>query len=96
MEEPTSQDLGLALHSDTWVKKVLVSAILATGMVVSGSAIASAATKAPQATSIKKPANTAAEGTATHETVETVATHKTKVKSATKAKTTHKKVSKEK
>lgn len=62
------------------MKKVLVSAILATGMVVSGSAMASAATKVPQASSIKKP----------------VATHKIKVKSATKAKTTHKKVSKKK
>ena len=78
------------------MKKVLVSVILATGMVVSGSAMASAATKVPQASSIKKPVATAAEGTAGHETVETVATHKIKVKSATKAKTTHKKVSKKK
>jgi hypothetical protein len=68
------------------VKKVLVSVIVAAGMVLGGTAVASAATKAP---SITKP-TTAAEGTATHEMSETA----TKQVSEAKAKTTHKKTTK--
>lgn len=70
------------------MKKVLVSVIVAGGMVLGGTAGASAATKAP---SIVKP-TAAAEGTAKHESAETSTTQKTE--SVSLAKKTHKKSAK--
>ena len=72
------------------MKKVLVSVIVASGMVLGSTAVASAATKAP---SITKP-TTAADGTATHEMSESSTTQKTEAVS--KAKKTLKKSSKKK
>jgi hypothetical protein len=50
------------------MKKTLVAVVLASGMVLGSTAVASAATIAP---SIKKPSAAAAEGTGIHEMSET-------------------------
>ena len=70
------------------MKKVLVSLIVASAMVLGGTGVASAATKAP---SITKP-TAAAEGSAKHETAETSKTQKVE----SKAMATHKKTTKKK
>lgn len=75
------------------MKKVLVSIIVAGGMVLGGTAVANAATQAP---SIKKPVASAAEGTATHEKSETSTTQKAESKVKTIHKKSSKKVSKKK
>lgn len=76
------------------MKKVLISVIVSGGMILGGTATASAATKAP---SITKP-TAAAEGTATHEMSETSTTQKTEAATTEKklAKKTHEKSSKHK
>lgn len=74
------------------MKKVLVSVIVAGGMVLGGTAAASAATKAP---SITKP-TTAADGSATHEMSETATKQVFEAKAKTTHKTTTKKTSKKK
>jgi len=58
------------------MKKTLVALVMASGMVLGSTVIASAATTATTPPTIQKPSATAAEGTGTHEMSETSKTQK--------------------
>ena len=58
------------------MKKTLVALVMASGMVLGSTVVASAATTATTPPTIQKPSVTAAEGTGTHEMAETSKTQK--------------------
>lgn len=74
------------------MKKTLVALVMASGMVLGSTVVASAATTATP--TIKKPSVAAAEGTGTHEMSETSKTQKTEGVSLVKKKNVKKSVKK--